>query len=260
MGIVEIVILIITGISVGFINTLAGGATVISLSVLMFMGLPLNVANGTHRIAAAFQTATSVITYKRKGILDWRKGLVLAIPTIIGSVLGARLAIDIDEELFKKIVAGVMIVILITILYKPQQWLVGNQQMINKKLGYKQILLFFALGLYGGFIYVGIGYFLIAAIVLSVGYDVVKANAIKVFIVMLYVPFTLGVFIWGGVVNFEYGFVLAIGQIIGGYIGAKAAITKGTGFVRWVMVIFILFSVSYLTGIVDVSKVLAFMQ
>ncbi|MEA3504624.1 MAG: sulfite exporter TauE/SafE family protein, partial [Bacteroidota bacterium] len=234
MGIFEAVILILTGISVGFINTLAGGATIISLSVLMFMGLPLNVANGTHRIAAAFQTATSVATYKKKNILDWRKGLVLAIPTIVGSIIGARIAVDINEELFKKIVAVVMIVILLMILYKPQRWLQGNEKLLAKKIDWKQILLFFALGLYGGFIYVGIGYFLLAAIVLSVGHDVVKANAIKVFIVMLYVPFTLGVFIWGGVVNFEYGFVLAIGQIIGGYIGAKAAITKGTGFVRWV--------------------------
>ncbi|MCF8339328.1 MAG: sulfite exporter TauE/SafE family protein, partial [Bacteroidales bacterium] len=108
MSIIEIIALITTGLLVGFINTLAGGATIISLSMLMFLGLPLNVANGTHRIAAALQTFTSVATFRSKNVLDWRKGLILGIPVIIGSIIGARIAIEIDEAVFEKIVAGVM--------------------------------------------------------------------------------------------------------------------------------------------------------
>lgn len=260
MTVIEAIILIIAGVMVGFINTLAGGATIISLSVLMFMGLPLNVANGTHRIAAAFQTLTSVSTFRSSRVLDWKKGVVLGIPVIAGSLIGARVAIGINEEVFEKIVAAVMILMMFLILYKPNRWVNGKKDLISKRLSWKQILIFFSLGLYGGFIYVGIGYFLLAAIVLSVGYDVVRANAIKVLIVLMYVPFTIGVFLWGGMINLEYGLVLAVGQVIGAYIGAKSAVSQGAGFVRWVMVVFIILSVLHLTGIADIHSLLALLK
>lgn len=118
MTFVEIIILMIAGLMVRFINTLAGGATIISLSVLMFMGLPLSVANGTHRIAAAFQTITSVSTFRAKKVLEWKKGCALAIPVIIGSIAGARIAIEINEAIFEKIVAIVMVLIMFLILLK----------------------------------------------------------------------------------------------------------------------------------------------
>ena len=257
MSIIEVIVLIVSGFMVGFINTLAGGATIISLAVLMFMGLPLNVANGTHRIAAALQTMTSVTTFRSKNVLDWRKGLILGTPVILGSIIGARIAIEINEELFEKIVAGVMIMMLLLILYKPKRWLKGRQELIEQRFSWKQVILFFIIGVYGGFIYVGIGYFLLAAIVLSAGYDVVRANAIKVLIVLMYVPFTIGVFLWGDMINLEYGLVLAVGQIAGAYFGARSAVANGAGFVRWVMVIFIFFSVAHLTNIIDVEQLLA---
>ncbi|MCF8232092.1 MAG: sulfite exporter TauE/SafE family protein [Bacteroidales bacterium] len=257
MTTIEIIALIITGFLVGFINTLAGGATIISLSMLMFLGLPLNVANGTHRIAAALQTFTSVATFRSKKVLDWRKGLVLGLPVIIGSVIGARIAIEIDEAVFEKIVAGVMIMMLLLIIYKPKRWLYGKQELLEQRFSWKQVIIFFILGLYGGFIYVGIGYFLLAAIVLSAGYDVVRANAIKVLIVLMYVPFTIGIFLWGDMINLQYGLVLAAGQVAGAYIGARSAVAQGAGFVRWVMVIFIFFSVAHLTNLINVGELLA---
>jgi len=257
MTIIEAIALIVSGFLVGFINTLAGGATIISLAVLMFMGLPLNVANGTHRIAAALQTITSVTTFRSKKVLDWRKGIILGIPVVIGSIIGARIAIEINESLFEKIVAVVMIMMLLLIVYKPKRWLKGKQELLEQRFSWKQIILFFIIGVYGGFIYVGIGYFLLAAIVLSAGYDVVRANAIKVLIVLMYVPFTIGVFLWGDMINLEYGLVLAIGQVAGAYIGARSAVANGAGFVRWVMVIFIIFSVAHLANLIDVEQLLS---
>ncbi|MBI9032992.1 MAG: sulfite exporter TauE/SafE family protein [Bacteroidales bacterium] len=254
MNIIEIIVLIVAGIAVGFINTLAGGATIISLSVLMFLGLPLNVANGTHRIAAAFQTMTSVSAFKREKVLDVKKGIAFGIPTIIGSIIGARIAIEINEAVFEKIVGVVMLLMIFLILYKPKYWLNPNVELMKKPVSILQIILFFILGLYGGFIYVGIGYFLLATIVLSAGYDLVKANAIKVLIVLMYVPFSLAVYIWGDMVNYEYGLILAVGQVVGAYIGAKTAVSKGAGFIRWIMIVFILFSVSQIFGFIDIQN------
>jgi uncharacterized membrane protein YfcA len=74
---------------------------------------------------------------------------------------------------------------------------------------------------------------------------------------MLYVPFTIGVFMWGDMIDWRYGLVLAVGQVAGAYIGARSAVVRGAGFVRWVMVIFIIFSVLHLTGMMDIKMLLS---
>lgn len=258
MSIVEIIALITAGIAVGFINTLAGGGSIISLSVLMYlMGLPANIANGTNRIAITLQTLTAVSNFKKKEILDWRKGLKLGIPSVLGSLVGAFIAVDIDEEIFEKSMAIIMILMLGFIFYKPSIWLKGKQSLIDRKVGIWHMLLFFAIGIYGGFIHVGIGYMLLIAIVMGAGYDLVKANAIKVFIVFMYVPFSLAIYIYHDQVHFLYGFVLAIGNVFGAYIASKFAIERGANFVRWVIAVVVILTALQIFGIVDFKGLLA---
>jgi uncharacterized membrane protein YfcA len=258
MTAVEIISLIIAGVAVGFINTLAGGGSIISLSVLMYlMGLPAGVANGTNRIAITLQTFTAVRSFKKQEILDWRKGLKLGLPAVVGSIVGALIAVDIDEKIFEKAMAVIMLLMLFFIFYKPSLWLKGKQSLIDKKVGPLQMLIFFLIGIYGGFIHVGIGYLLLIAIVLGAGYDLVKANAIKVLIVFMYVPFSLAVYIWNDQVNYLYGFVLAIGNILGAVIASRMAVEKGAGFVRWVIAAVVLLTVLQIFGVVDFQALLA---
>lgn len=251
MSWIEITALIVSGLLVGFINTLAGGGTIISISLFMFLGLPAGVANGTNRIAVILQTLTSTASFKKQKVLDTRKGLLLGIPTVIGSIIGAEIAVDIDEHIFEKAIGIIMLVMMVFIIYKPQQWLKGQQQLLEKKTSVLQYFIFFLIGLYGGFIHVGVGYFILAGLVLGAGYDLVKANALKVFIVLLYAPFTLIVFIYNKQINYEYGLIHAIGNIIGAYVASKFAVSWGANFVRWVIVIIILISSAQLFGLFD---------
>ncbi len=249
----EISLLIVSGILVGFINTLAGGGTIISLSLFMFMGLPANIANGTNRIAVVLQNITSVGEFGRRKMLDWKKGTLLALPTIAGAILGAQIASDIDETVFEKAVAVVMIVMLYFILVKPSKWLKGQQELMDRPVSWLQVLVFFAIGVYGGFVQVGVGYFLLAGIVLGAGYDLVRANAIKVWIVLLYTPLALLVFILNDQVRWDYGLVHAIGNILGAWVASRFAVAWGAGFVRWVMIIVIVITVMHLFGAIDVT-------
>ncbi|NVN95859.1 MAG: sulfite exporter TauE/SafE family protein [Bacteroidetes bacterium] len=251
MSWIVITALVFSGLLVGFINTLAGGGTIISISLFMFLGLPAGVANGTNRIAVILQTLTSTASFKKQKVLDTRKGLLLGIPTVIGSIIGAEIAVDIDEHVFEKAIGIIMLVMMVFIIYKPQQWLKGQQQLLEKKTSVLQYFIFFLIGLYGGFIHVGVGYFILAGLVLGAGYDLVKANALKVFIVLLYAPFTLIVFIYNKQINYEYGLIHAIGNIIGAYIASKFAVSWGANFVRWVIVIIILISSAQLFGLFD---------
>lgn len=257
MSLYEILALIIGGVLVGFINTLAGGGSIISLSILMYvMGLPASVANGTNRIAITLQTLVASGSFKQQKVLDWKKGLKLGIPAVIGSILGAWIAVDIQEDIFEKAMAIIMILMLAFIFYKPQIWLKGREELIEKKVSPFLIFIFFLIGIYGGFIHVGIGYLLLISIVLGAGYDLVKANAIKVFIVLMYVPFSLAVFIYNDEVNYLYGFVLAIGNIIGAIVASRFAIKNGANFVRWVIVAVVIFTAANVFGFIDIKEIL----
>jgi uncharacterized membrane protein YfcA len=251
----EVAALIISGVFVGFINTLAGGGTIISFSIFLFLGLPIDVANGTNRIAVILQNITSVSTFRQKNILDFKKGTWLAIPAVIGSIIGAQIAVDINKAAFEKAFAVVMLVMIFFLFFNSSKYLMGREDKMTKKVDWVQLIIFFLIGLYGGFVQVGVGYFLLAAIVLSAGFDLVRANAIKVWIVLLYTPFTLIVFLMNGAVNWKYGLIHAIGNILGAYIASHMAIHRGVGFVKWVIIVVILITSAQLFGLYDFNDI-----
>jgi uncharacterized membrane protein YfcA len=254
----EVTALIVSGIFVGFINTLAGGGTIISFSIFLFLGLPIDVANGTNRIAVILQNITSVSTFRHKNILDFKKGTWLAIPAVVGSIIGAQIAVDINKAAFEKAFAVVMLVMIFFLFFNSSKYLMGREDKMKKKVDWFQMIIFFLIGLYGGFVQVGVGFFLLAAIVLSAGFDLVRANAIKVWIVLLYTPFTLIVFLMNGAVNWKYGLIHAIGNILGAYIASHMAIHKGVGFVKWVIIVVILITSAQLFGLYDFNDIFTF--
>ncbi len=254
MSTFEVVALIVSGVFVGFINTLAGGGTIISLSLFMFMGLPADVANGTNRIAVILQNFTSSANFKKQKLLDTKKASVLMIPTVIGAILGAQLSVEIDEATFRKALGLVMIMMIYFMLVKPDKWINGQKILQDKKVSWLQMVMFFFIGIYGGFIQVGVGYFLLAGIVLGAGYDLIRANAIKGFIVMIYTIFALVVFILNDKVHWQYGLIHSIGNVTGAFIASRYAVTWGAGFIRWFIIVLILITSADLFGIINLRE------
>ncbi len=253
MNWIEVALLVFSGLLVGFINTLAGGGSIISLSILMFLGLPANVANGTNRVAIFIQNIAAVGSFRQQKVLDHKKGFWLAIPATAGSVIGALIAVDLNEEVIEKAIAIVMLVMMFVILYKPQRWLKGKKELQDRKVTIGQMVLFFFIGVYGGFLHMGVGYALLAGIVLGAGYDLVKANAIKVLIILVWAPVILVVFMYYGQVNYLYGIVLSIGNVAGALIASRLAVKKGAAFVRWVIIAVILLTALHVFGVLDIS-------
>lgn len=248
----EVIALIVSGVFVGFINTLAGGGTIISLSLFMFMGLPADIANGTNRIAVILQNFTSAASFRQQKLLDTRKALILTIPTVLGSIIGAVLAVEISEQTFRIAIGFVMLMMVYFLIVKPDKWIKGQITLQQKKVNWVHLLIFFVIGIYGGFVQVGVGYFLLAGIVLGAGYDLVRANAIKVVIVLFYTLFALAVFVFNDKVNWVYGFVHAIGNVMGAFIASRYALTWGAGFIRWMIVVIIVITCIDLFGLVDI--------
>jgi len=256
MSITEIIIIVVAGILVGFINTLSGGGSVISLSLLLILGLPANIANGTNRISIFFQTLSSVTSFTRQKMFDSLRPFWLAIPATIGSVLGAWTAVDVNERVIEIAMAVAMVIMVFFLFYKPDKWLKENPVMLAGPIRWWQLVIFFAVGFYGGFIQVGVGYFLLMSLVLGVGYDLVKANAVKNLIVFLYAIFALLVFVIDGQVHYLYGLILSAGSVVGALIASYLAVKKGAGFIRAVIVASVILTILQVTGIVNFSELI----
>ncbi len=234
-----ILALIGAGFLCGFINTLAGSGSLISLPLLMFMGIPANVANGTNRIAILLQNIVGVSSFKQQKVFQLKEGIWLAIPAVIGSLLGAMLATNLDETTMTRVIGGLLVFMFFIILFKPDAWIKGQSGLISSKPSWWQILIFFGIGVYGGFIQAGVGFFLLAGLVLGAGFDLIKANAIKLLIVLLYTPFALAVFIFNDQVNWTAGLILGIGNMLGAFVASRFAVSWGAKAVRIILLIIV---------------------
>lgn len=249
MDLLTIILVIGVGFLAGFINTMAGGGSLISLPLLIFAGLPANVANGTNRIAILLQNAVSTASFKQQKVFTWKEAIKLAIPTIIGSIIGALLGVNLNEELMNKAIGALLLIMIVLMSIKKDIWLEGNSE--KSKNYIKNFIVFFFIGIYGGFIQAGVGFFLTAGLVLSAGFDLLKSKAIKVFIILLYTPFALFIFIMNDQVNYKIGLILAIGNMAGAFLASRLAIKKGSGLIRWFMIIVIAISSTKLLGLWD---------
>jgi len=244
-------LIVAAGFAAGFINTLAGSGSLITLPLLIFAGLPATIANGTNRVAVFLQTVVAVNKFHRSGTLDLRRGLLLAIPAILGAILGAQIAVNLNERAMKTAIGILMVVMLVVILVKPKRWLVGRPEILHRRPGWLQLSIFFLIGIYGGFIQAGVGIFLLSGLVLGAGYELVRANAVKNLIVMVTTLFALIVFVAHGQVSWIPGLVLAIGNMLGAWVAARVAVEKGAKLVRWILIAVIAVSATILLGLSD---------
>ncbi|MFC1475501.1 sulfite exporter TauE/SafE family protein [Candidatus Zixiibacteriota bacterium] len=245
---------IAAGFLAGFINTLAGSGSLITLPLLMFLGLPATVANGTNRVAILLQNVVGVSSFKKQKVLDLRGGLILAIPAVIGAVVGAQIAVNLNEEIMRKTIGALMVVFLVLLLVRPKRWLEGRGDAASRRPSVLQLVTFFGIGVYGGFIQAGVGIFLLAGLVLGAGYDLVRANAVKVLIVFCFTPLALVVFLLEGQVQWVVGLTLALGNMSGAWVAARMAVKRGANFVRWLLIGVVVVSAAALLGVVELLR------
>ncbi|MDF1576313.1 MAG: sulfite exporter TauE/SafE family protein [Bacteroidales bacterium] len=233
------ILVISIGFIAGIINTLAAGGSLLTLSLLMALGLPPNMANGTNRIAIFLQNVVGVNRFHKEKVMDFPSGFKVGIPALLGAIVGAFVAVNLNDEVMKLAIAGVMIVVFFLMLLKPNRWINSHEE--HPPIPYwLQAVIFFFTGIYGGFIQAGVGFFLLTGLVLASGFELVKANALKIFVILLYTPLALVVFFLHGDVDLWMGLVLAVGNMLGALVGTKIAVKRGAVFIRYVVLAAIL--------------------
>ena len=232
-------LLVLVGFTVGFINTIAGGASLITLPTLIFLGLPPAVANGTNRVAITIQTAMGVAGFKSKGVSTCPFNLYLGIAAFFGAIIGARIAVDIKGETFNRILSGIMIAVVLLIVLKPKVNMTDLAERLTGKYLWLGIVVFFLIGIYGGFINAGIGFVIILYLHYVHRMNLVRVNATKVAAVCVYTLAAVAGFVFNDKVNWLVGCILAIGQGSGAWIASRFSVKKGDGFIKAFLIIMV---------------------
>lgn len=236
-------LLSVLGIVAGTLNVLAGGGSLLTLPVMVFLGLDGAVANGTNRVAILAQNVTAVGGFRSLGFSDMKLSFSLALAALPGGISGALLGTMVRGELFNRVLGAVLIGVLL--LMAVQHWRKmkngapasgETKETMNTGLSRRQLILghlaMVGVGFYGGFIQAGVGFLLMAALHRVLGLDLVRVNMHKVFIVGFFTLAALIVFAARGQVLWIPGLALAVGNSIGGWIGSQLSVLKGENWIR----------------------------
>ena len=208
----------------GFINTLAGNGSAITLTILTeAMGLPPLVANGTNRIGTLAQSSTAFLEYWRNGKIDWRRGAIVLIPVGLGGIVGGLVATQVSNEEFRTVFRFLLVLLLVVVLIKPKRWL-AKEATDQQWPTWLMIVGGLAAGFYGGFIQMGFGPLFLGLAVLGGGMSLAEANVYKIVVVVLYTPILLVAFVAAGQIHWQYGLLMAVGQSAGAFFTTRFAI------------------------------------
>jgi len=235
----QLPLLMLVGVIAGVLNVLAGGGSLLTLPLLIFLGLPAATANGTNRIAIFCQNVFAISGFKRKGVFPLRLALICTAPALVGSYIGASLAIDVDEQLFKQLLAVIMVGVLIFTAVDPMKRIRRDEMPITPLRLAVLLVSFFAIGVYGGFVQAGVGFIIIAGL-LAHGLDLVRINAVKVLVIFAFTLVALAVFVAHGQVDYGLGLALAAGNSLGGWCASHLAVNKGHEWIKHFVTITVL--------------------
>lgn len=226
-------LLIPGGFLAGVVNAFSGGGSFLTFPLLMALGLPPQVANATNRVGVVLQCVSGTVTYERHHVFPWRVLPGLGLAMVLGAIPGALAASHFDEGLFRKVSAGLLALMIATVFIDSKKWTREDPE--GGRIRRWHYPVFFLLGVYGGFLQVGIGTIKLGLLVLTAGFDVVRGNALKFGLAALYSGTALILFAGNGQVDWMAGALLAVGNIIGGAVGAHLVVRRGTRWVRYVV-------------------------
>ena len=236
LSLLMISLLLLTGVVSGFINTIAGGGSMLTLPALMMLGMPADVANATNRVGVLMQSLAGAKGFRDQGRLDSRAILPVLVPTGAGSLAGALLASYMPVSLLEPVLLGTMVTMALVMVLRPETVVPpeGSAPFALSERPLAGVGLFLA-GLYGGFIQAGVGFILIAALAGGLRYDLVRTNALIAVCTAVFSGIALLIFALRGQVWWIPGAVLAIGSIVGALVSVRFAINVSQNTLKWML-------------------------
>jgi len=217
----------------GVVNTLAGGGSLLTVPLLVLLGLPGGVANGTNRVGVLLQSFVAAWRFRALGVGGLREAAPVLLPVAAGSLIGAWEIAQISDALFERAFGVVMLLLLVPLLRElaaPRR----ERSPAPARLGPRWAVIFFAIGLYGGAFQAGVGIPLLFALT-HAGFDLVRGNAIKVIVNAVLTLTAVPVFLLAGQIAWGPAAVLVVGYSAGAVLGARLAVRGGERLIRPVL-------------------------
>ncbi|MDB4151399.1 sulfite exporter TauE/SafE family protein [Pseudomonadales bacterium] len=240
LSITGIAALLAAGVIGGFINTLAGGGSMLTLPALMLIGMPADIANATNRVGVLFQSLAGVKGFKDQDKLDSSAVGPVLIPTLLGALVGSLFAAFLPVVVLKPILLGTMVTLALVMLIKPGAVIPepGTEPYKVFERPIAAVMLFGA-GVYGGFVQAGVGFILIAALAGGLRYDLVRTNALKMVCTAAFSIVALIVFISRDQVLWVPGLLLAAGMVAGATLSVRVAINVPQNALKWLLFVMV---------------------
>lgn len=226
----EAILLAGGGFVAGVVNTLAGGGSLLTVPLLVMTGLPGTIANGTNRIGVLVQNGVAAWRFRQQGVWDVAQAKWEIAAVAVGALAGALAISQVSDSVFERLFGVVMLALLVPTLRRPRQ----RSQARTERPAVLRMLVFFGIGLYGGAFQAGVGILLVLALSYA-GYDLVRANGLKVAINFCLTLVAVPVFIAAHQVAWGPALVLAAGFAAGGEVGARLAVRGGERLIRPVL-------------------------
>lgn len=237
MQLLDYILILGVGLGAGFLNVVAGGGSLLTLPILVFLGLPSPIANATNRVALFFQNIFAVSGFQSKGVSAYPYSIYVGLSAFVGAIFGAMISVNLDETLFNRTIAVVMVAVIFLIVFNPNRKGTEENEKMDRKHQIIGIIVFFFIGLYGGFIQVGVGFIIMAALTNINGLSLLKTNAIKVFVILIYTISALAIFIYNDMINWHYGITLAVGNSAGAWIASRWSVKVGDKWIKRILIV-----------------------
>ncbi len=233
----------------GFVDAVAGGGGLISLPAYMIAGLPVHNSIATNKLSSGMGTTVSTYRFARGGNIPWKKALPCIVMAMIGSAAGAKLALLVDADLFKRLM---LVIIPVTAFYVMRNKAMGEEPepLEFKKMLMRASLTALLIGMYDGFYGPGTGTFLILLLSGYAKFRLGEANGVAKSINLTTNLTSLGVYLMSGKVIIVLGLIAGLFGIAGNYIGVSFFNDKGAKAVKPIMIIVLtIFFIRILTEI-----------
>lgn len=234
----------------GFIDSIAGGGGLISLPAYVFAGIPIHLAMGTNKLSSSIGTFTASVTYFIHKKIWVKLALVSAFFALIGSWIGASLALMFSDVALKTVLIIVLPVMAVFVL-KPRKEITVTPK---DRFPWIQItLITFLVGMYDGFIGPGTGSMLIFGFVSVIGMSYTQASANAKIVNLASGIAALITFGFSAKVNILLGLAAALFSVAGNISGSLLAVRYGKKLIQPLLII--VFGILMIKMILDVLKV-----
>lgn len=238
--IITLLLVLIVGLVTGFFDSVVGAGGLISVPSLIFLGLPPQVAIATDRFGILGQTFAALVKFWKAKKIVWKFVPILTIISIIGSIIGTNILLNIDQKMLESVI-GVFILILLPLIFlKKDLGIKRNEMSRNKKI--IGLVIYFIIMTFGAFFGQGTGPMIFFALTYFMGFTMLEVLATNIIPWFALTISSLVIFALNGIIDYKIGIVLLIGMTAGGYIGAHVAIKKGDLWVKRLFVFLVIIS------------------